>query len=102
MSVYESGELPVGEVALLGGVQKTPYAYILQPRHPGVKFLKITDSSLSTKKYGQNDMFWLLMLFYFLPDIYLCGEQASFTAVIAPSLPVFKSTAKTYLLTLTT
>ena len=73
VSVYQSGGLPAGEVALSGGVQKKPYVYILQPRHPGVKFLKITDSSLSTKNYGQNDMFWLLMLFCFLPDIYLCG-----------------------------
>ena len=55
------------------GYKKEPYAYILQPRHPGVKFLKITDLSLSTKNYGQNDVFWLLMLFCFLPDIYLCG-----------------------------
>ena len=31
------------------GYKKEPYAYILQSRHTGVKFLKITDLSLSTK-----------------------------------------------------
>ena len=40
----------VGEVTCLGGVKKNnlPLHAILQPRHPGVHFLKIIEWSLST------------------------------------------------------
>ena len=39
----------VGEVTCLGGVKNnSPLHAILQPRHPGVHFLKIIEWSLST------------------------------------------------------
>ena len=39
----------VDEVACLGGVKKNPPLHaILQPRYPGVHFLKIIEWSLST------------------------------------------------------
>ena len=48
--LHEGGEPQIGEVTPLGGVKKNnpPLHAILQPRHPGVHFLKITEWSLST------------------------------------------------------
>ena len=48
--LHGSGGPQVGEVTRLGGVKKNnpPLHAILQPRHPGVHFLKIIEWSLST------------------------------------------------------
>ena len=56
--LYGGGEHQVGEVTLLGT--------ILQPRHPGVHFLKIIEWALSTwtRKMLEKHLFWRLMLFY--------------------------------------
>ena len=44
--LHRDGGPQVSEVTRLGGVKK--YPSILQPRHPGVHFLKIIEWSLST------------------------------------------------------
>ena len=55
----------VGEVTCLGGVKKnSPLHAILQPRHPGVHFLKIIEWSLSTetRKMPANHVYAHLLL----------------------------------------
>ena len=48
--LHGGGGPQVGEVTRLGGVKKTPPLYaMLQPRHPGVHFLRIIEWSLSTQ-----------------------------------------------------
>ena len=49
--LHEGGGPQVGEVTCLGGIKKKItllYMQSLQPRHPGVHFLKIIEWSLST------------------------------------------------------
>ena len=47
--LHGGGGPQVGEVTCLGGVKNNPPLHaILQPRHPGVHFLKIIEWSLST------------------------------------------------------
>ena len=47
--LHWGGAPQVGEVTCLGEVKKKPFWHvILQPRHPGVHFLKIIEWSLST------------------------------------------------------
>ena len=47
--LHEGGGPQEGEVTCLGGVNNNPPLHaLLQPRHPGVHFLKIIEGSLST------------------------------------------------------
>ena len=47
--LHEGGGPQIGEVTPLGGVKNNPPLHaILQPPHPGVHFLEITECSLST------------------------------------------------------
>ena len=47
---HRGGGPQVGEVTRLGGLKKIPPLYaMLQPRHPGVHFLKIIEWLLSTQ-----------------------------------------------------
>ena len=47
--LHEGGGPQEGEVTCLGGVNNNPPLHaLLQPRHPGVHFLKIIEVSLST------------------------------------------------------
>ena len=48
--LHEGGGPQIGEVTRLGWLKKNypPLHAILQPRHPGVQFPKITEWSLST------------------------------------------------------
>ena len=48
--LHGGGGPQVNEVTRLGGVKKNPPLYaMLQPRHPGVHFLRIIEWSLSTE-----------------------------------------------------
>ena len=48
--LHGGGGPQVNEVTRLGGVKKNPPLYaMLQPRHPGVHFLRIIEWSLSTQ-----------------------------------------------------
>ena len=61
----------VSEVTLSGGMKNNPRLLaILQPRHPGVHFLKgyywlvfkHENKTTTTKKWRANDVFWRLIL----------------------------------------
>ena len=65
--LHGGGGPQVGEVTCLAGVKKNPPLHaVLQPRHPGVHFLKTIEWSPSTqtRKMVTNRVFWRLMHFY--------------------------------------
>ena len=65
--LHGGGEPQVGEVTCFCGVKNNrPIHAVLQPRHPGVHFLKIIEWSPSTqtRKMLTNRVFWRLMHFY--------------------------------------
>ena len=64
--LHGGGGPQVREETCLGGVKNNPPVHaVLQPRHPGVHFLKIIVWSLSTetRRMLTNHEFWRLMHF---------------------------------------